>query len=91
MYWLTRPLALQRSEKMEFYFEERFPVLHLICPQSDLSNVGCAHCGHVAHDVELCERLRVECTSRTLVSLPMIARWHSSEDTGFNAEQMLRD
>ena len=66
-------------------------MLHLICPQSDLSNVVRAHCGHVAHDVELCERLRVECTSWTLVSLPMIARWHSSEDTGFNAEQMLRD
>ena len=91
MYWSTRPRALQRSVKIEF--EERFPVLHLISPQADLSNIWRADCGHVAHDAELCERLGLffECGSGTLVSLPMIARWHSSEITGFNAEQMLRD
>ena len=85
MYWSTRPLALRRSEiRVESYDDEYFPVLHLMCPHADLSNVGRADCGHVVVDVELRKPLRYQYAARTLVSLPMMARWHS-------CEQMLRE
>ena len=96
MYWSTRPRALQRMENSEC-LDEYYPLLHLIRPDGDLSRVGIADCRHVPFDEELREplcwtrkdRSLVLRDYRTLVSLPMLARWHSRD--GFDAEQMLRN
>ena len=68
----------------------KFPVLHDVGFDMDLSIIGRDDCGHMRVDVELCfpsaffENVR----AYILVSLPMIARWHTSER--FNAERILR-
>ena len=59
----------------------------------DVDEVGCvgrADCRHEAFDVELCEPIPTAAISdRMLVSLPVLARWHSSDR--FPAVQLLRD
>ena len=59
----------------------------------DVDKVGCvgrADCRHEAFDVELREPIpTVAISDRVLVSLPVLARWHSSDR--FPAEQLLRD
>ena len=56
----------------------------------DLSIVGRDDCGHMRVDVELYSAFKNcgEERAYILVSLPMIARWHTSER--FNAERILR-
>ena len=67
-----------------------YPVLHNIQPESDLSFVGQKDCGHLQFDVEIHTGFVhfLRNSAYILVSLPLIARWHSSEE--FDAEQMLR-
>ena len=59
----------------------------------DVDKVGCvgrADCRHEALDVELRQPIpTVAISDRVLVSLPVLARWHSSDR--FPAEQLLRD
>ena len=89
IYWAPTPT--QTSWKVTEGEEEcKFPVLHDMGPDMDFSIVGRDDCGHMRVDVELCAPF--ECISKArayiLVSLPMIARWHTSER--FNAERILR-
>ena len=72
-----------------------YPILHEL---SDKKFFGRAHCGHEQVDVELRNPFLPELNairwpfpdpSRFLVSLPILARWHTSED--FPAEEMLRE
>ena len=72
-----------------------YPILHEL---SDMKFFGRAHCGHEQVDVELRNPFLPEPNAisgpfpdpnRFLVSLPMLARWHTSED--FPAEEMLRE
>ena len=70
------------------------PRLHHFYSHSDLSFVGREDCGHMRVDVELQTPFDVLCktfwcsTAYILVSLPLMARWHSS--VSFNAEHILR-
>ena len=69
------------------------PRLHHFDSDSDLSFVGREDCGHMRVDVELQTPFDVLCkpnypTAYILVSLPLMARWHSS--VSFNAEHILR-
>ena len=70
--------------------DEYIPVLHDMGPEIDLSIVGREDCCHMRVDVELLEPSKLFGKTRAyiLVSLPMIARWHTSER--FNAEGILR-
>ena len=93
MSWPRRVLvdsAASAAAKREHLEQRRVLLLHLICPQADLSRVGRADCGHVAVDAVLREPL-FERTARTLVSLPMIARWHLLETNRLNPEKILRE
>ena len=76
IYWAPTPT--QKSWK-DFEGEEM-----------DFSIVGRDDCGHMRVDVELCASFDLIWKERAyiLVSLPMIARWHTSER--FNAERILR-
>lgn len=69
--------------------EKGCSVLHHISAFSDLSFVWKNDCGHVNFDVEINESIPLKAADRILVSLPLLARWHSSSQ--FDAEQMLRD
>ena len=73
------------------------PRLHHFDAHSDLSFVGREDCGHMRVDVELQTPFDVLCrlnymynysTAYILVSLPLMARWHSSDS--FNAEHIFR-
>ena len=69
------------------------PRLHHFDAHSDLSFVGREDCGHMRVDVELQTPFDVLCkpnysTAYILVSLPLMARWHSSDS--FNAQHTLR-
>ena len=69
------------------------PQLHHFGSDSDLSFVGREDCGHMQVDVELQTPFDVLCqqvysSAYILVSLPLMARWHSS--VAFNAEHILR-
>ena len=69
------------------------PRLHHFDAHSDLSFVGREDCGHTRVDVELQIPFDVLCklnysTAYILVSLPLMARWHSSDS--FNAEHIFR-
>lgn len=67
-----------------------FPILHDTGSDMDLSIVGRDDCSHMREEVELCSPFELIGKERAyiLVSLPMIARWHSSKR--FNAERILR-
>ena len=84
---MPSPNSWKCSEGKEDYM---FPVLHDMGSDIDLSIVGRDDCGHMRVDVELCAPLDLFRKARAyiLVSLPMIARWHTSER--FNAERILR-
>ena len=74
------------------YFSE-IPQLHHFGFDSDLSFVGRENCGHMRVDVELQTPFDVlwkpdYSSAYILVSLPLMARWHSS--VSFNAEHILR-
>ena len=71
--------------------QKLFPILHDMSSEMDLSIVGSDDCGHVRVDVELSSSCDLFLNARAyiLVSLPLIARWHTSER--FNAERMLRE
>ena len=71
------------------------PRLHHFDSHSDLSFVGREDCGHMRFDVELQTPFNVLCKPNyyysiayILVSLPLMARWHSSDS--FNAEHIFR-
>ena len=69
------------------------PQLHHFGSDSDLSFVCREDCGHMRVDDELQTPFDVLCnpnysTAYILVSLPLMARWHSS--VSFNAEHILR-
>lgn len=99
MLWADFWVGMRESRHIRS--NEYFPLLHNICPHDDLSLLCRRHSGNESFDVELREPFNndeiAEVSSdfsciqpkRILVSLPMIARWHSSEH--FNAEQNLRD
>lgn len=65
------------------------PELHHIDNVNDLSFVGSCDCGHIRVDVELREPLISVRNAYILVSLVMMARWHSSAE--FPAVQILQD
>ena len=67
------------------------PLLHYFGVESDLSFVGREDCGHMRVDVDLLTHFDVLWNPRNthiLVSLPLMARWHSRKR--FNAERILR-
>lgn len=61
---------------------------HKIDESTNLSFVGHENCGHQQEDVEICNSLGQWHHKYILVSLPIVARWHS--DNNFPAEQLLR-
>ena len=66
-------------------------MLHYFGAESDLSFVGREDCGHMRVDVDLLtpfDMLWNRFNAYILVSLPQMARWHSSKR--FNAERILR-
>lgn len=66
-----------------------YPLIHRIDAHSDLSHVGCADCGHKRVDSEILNVKNLfEPESYVLVSLPMLARWHTTRR--FDAERILR-
>ena len=67
-----------------------FPLLHDMGSDINLSIVGSDKCDHMHIDVELCSQSDIYGVEHgyILVSLPMIARWHTSES--FDAEGLLR-
>lgn len=84
IYWAPYPSNLD---------DKSVPRLHHFDSANDLSFVGREDCGHMQVDVELqtsFEELRTPnySTAYILVSLPLMARWHSS--VSFNAEHILR-
>ena len=88
-YWAPTPTHTS-WKVIEGEEEHNFPVLHDMGPDVDLSIVGRDDCGHMRVDVELCAPFKCIWKARAyiLVSLPMIARWHTSER--FDAERILR-
>ena len=70
--------------------DPKFPLLHDIWANSDLSIVGRNDCGHMQVDEELRAPFEILLKDRVhiLVSLPMLVRWQTS--VRFNAEQILR-
>ena len=89
IYWAPTPT--RKSWKVIAGEEVRmFPLLHDMGSDMDFSIVGRDDCGHMRVDVELCAPFDFFEKERAyiLVSLPMIARWHTSER--FNAERILR-
>ena len=68
----------------------KFPLLHDMGPDMDMSIVWRDDCGHMQVEVEFCDPSDLLNKQRAwiLVSLPMIARWHTSER--FNTERILR-
>ena len=66
-------------------------MLHYFGADSDLSFVGREDCGHMRVDAELLtpfDELWNALNAYILVSLPLMARWHSSKR--FSAERILR-
>ena len=69
----------------------KIPVLHYFGAESDLSFVGREDCGHIRIDADLLTPFDIMWNPHNayiLVSLPLMARWHSVK--GFNAERILR-
>ena len=68
----------------------KLPVLLDMGPEMDLSKVGREDCSHMRFDVELRAPLKLLWIERAyiLVSLPLVARWHSSDR--FDAERIIR-
>ena len=87
IYWAPAP---HWTNVIDWYMMQ-YPLLHDVGPDTDLSLVGREDCGHMRVDVELdsatFDLLREE-RAYILVSLPQVARWHSSER--FDAERILR-
>ena len=86
MFWARQPIRLWCDDDGN---KNDYPILHEISDDTDLSLVGRENCGHTPVDVELLLPLTDDTTERVLVSLPMLAQWHST--SCFNAEKMLRD
>ena len=87
MFWARQPI--HGWFQCHKHCKESYPILHEINSDTDLSFVGRPDCGHTPEDVELLFPLTDDTTERVLVSLPMLAQWHST--SGFNAQKMLRD
>ena len=84
MFWARQPIwRWCNNDKTDY------PILHDITDDSDLSFVGRDNCGHTPEDEELLLPLTDDTSERVLVSLPLLAKCHSTK--GFDAEQMLRD
>ena len=89
IFWAPTP-SPNLWQSIEGEMERMFPVLHDMGSDIDLSIVGRDDCGHMRVEVELCSPFELFGKDRAyiLVSLPMIARWHTFER--FNAERILR-
>ena len=102
IYWVPAPREWVMNNLTCNYIL-KIPVLYYIQPDSELSFVGRENCGHMQIDAEICSPLDLHFTSieydarifdhwnssaYILVSLPLMAHWHSSDE--FDAEQMLR-
>ena len=94
MFWARSPNDWQYDSSTDNMLRwQRYPIpqLHHFGSDSDLSFVGREGCGHMRVDVELQTPFDTMCKGEMayiLVSLPMVARWHSSDS--FNAENILR-
>ena len=89
IYWAPTPREWTYPKST--YTRVKIPVLHHFGAESDLSFVGREDCGHMRIDVDLLTPFNVLWNPHNayiLVSLPLMARWHSVK--GFNAEQILR-
>ena len=97
LFWMpienARGLLPDASVEANTQLLESSGTIHVIVDAMDVDKVGCvgrADCLHEAFDVELREPIpTVVIFNRVLVSLPVLARWHSSDR--FPAEQLLRD
>ena len=87
--WAPTPVEWSYPEST--FTSLAIPVLHYFGAESDLSFVGREDCGHMRVDVDLVTPFNVlwkHYNAYILVSLPQMARWHSSKR--FNAERILR-
>ena len=88
IYWAPAPSC---SSKAINWIGTDYPLLHDVGPDMVLSLVGRDDCGHMRVDAELrgasLDFLHYE-RAYILVSLQMMARWHTSEH--FNFEHILR-
>ena len=92
MFWAPYPHNWSAYSSVESSVTS-IPQLHHFGSDSDLSFVGREDCAHMRVDVELQTPFDELCrpnysTAYILVSLPLMARWHSS--VAFNAEHILR-
>ena len=88
IFWAPTPR--EWTENNSTYTRMEIPVLHYFGAESDLSFVGREDCGHARVDADLETPFDVLWNRRNayiLVSLPMMARWHSNKS--FNAERIL--
>lgn len=92
IFWAPCPSKWVRElHNTRLWISKRIPQLHhLKAHDSDLSFVGRDDCGHMQVDVEIQTPFEVVNRSNPyiLVSLPMMARWHSSKT--FDAEGILK-
>ena len=89
IFWAPTPLEWTYPKST--FIRVEIPMLHYFGADSDLSFVGRENCGHMRVDVDLLTPFDVLWNPRNgyiLVSLPLMARWHSSKR--FNAERILR-
>ena len=89
IFWAPTPRGLTYPKST--FTRMEIPVLHYFGAESDLSFVGREDCGHMRVDVDLLTPFDVLWNPRNgyiLVSLPLMARCHSSKR--FNAERILR-
>ena len=88
IFWVPTPREWASSNST-YYSNAMIPVLHYIQPESDLLFVGRKDCGHMQIDVEICTPFGQlpKASAYILVSLPLMARWHSSDE--FEAERIL--
>lgn len=96
-FWAPTPcnwtILSKKCEKSEFssniQYTRNIPVLHDII-NIDLSKIGCNDCGHMRLDIELDTAfdLLYNQNAYILVSLLMMAKWHSTQH--FAAERILR-
>ena len=88
--WGLLPVASVETNTQLVEFSGTIDVVGDAMNVDKVGCVGRADCRHEAFDVELREPiLTVAISDRVLVSLPVLARWHSSDR--FPAEQLLRD
>ena len=89
MFWAPMPNMRWSHRYGDREYHQAIPILHELSDDSDLSFIGQPDCGHTLEDVELLDPLTEDTTQRSLVSLPVLAERHSTDD--FDALQILRD